>query len=834
MNLLLNEWGGAASRAGISILAQTAVLTLVLLTLEVITRGRLRATLRCALWMLVVLKVLLPPALSLPTGVAYWVGPWLVPPVRVSTPAEPRTSMAPAGTTKMDAQSGSVHSSDALVASVPQARLDAWGGLGLIWLTGTGVMLSWIIRRNRVVHRLVRGSHPASADQQRALEEAARRVGLRRWPQLRVTERIHSPAVCGLFRPVVLLPQGLVEKLSATALADVLLHELIHVHRHDLWLNLPQTWAVALWWWNPFVWLANARVASLREQAVDERVMLLRSGDPATYPATLVEVARHCVSGPALTLSLMGILESRRALRNRVERLLVSPLPSRAHLGATGWITVICGAFLLMPMAFARRVESGTGVISAGSTRPAINSEADLDEPTPATGLPQVYSTNETRVTSNSSHSGGWLGQQIIKTKLEGIIVPVFEFHDGTLADLVEYLEEQARAQDPEHKGLNFIINETETAPRVIDPASGREVTLGETSFRSLRPLLNTRLVDALDAMVALANRPLRYEVQDYAVVFSAPLPEVPELYTKTFQVGTNAFLIGLQAVMGVVLPAEADRKRGAAIQSAVRDFLRACGVKIPGPGVPGGTGVSGGMGRFVVTDPFANQPAVFFNDRTGVLFVRGTLADLDIVEKAIEAFKVAPPEIELEVRFFEVEPDTSLEIWAKYFTSDSESPTHAPVLTPTQVKRLMTDLEARSGTLSLGSAKVRTPAGQQAQISVIEKKTDPITGVVGQIRQLRPVLDVTPYLLIGDPSNRLKFVAQMHRVVRLAGQDWVAAQVSTIEFSTTFPTLDGHTVMMLADVGKPDASSEELRPIVVLITPLVVDPAGKSVGSDK
>lgn len=810
MNLLLNEWGGAASRAGISILAQTAVLTLVLLTLEVITRGRLRATLRCALWMLVVLKVLLPPALSLPTGVAYWVGPWLVSPVRVSTSAEPRTSMAPAGTTKMDAQSGSVHSSDALVASVPQARLDAWGGLGLIWLTGTGVMLSWIIRRNRVVHRLVRGSHPASPDQQRVLEEAARRVGLRRWPQLRVTERIHSPAVCGLFRPVVLLPQGLVEKLSATALADVLLHELIHVHRHDLWLNLPQTWAVALWWWNPFVWLANARVASLREQAVDERVMLLRSGDPATYPATLVEVARHCVSGPALTLSLMGILESRRALRNRVERLLVSPLPSRAHLGATGWITVICGAFLLMPMAFARRVESGTGVISAGSTRPAINSEADLDEPTLATGLPQVYSTNETRVTSNSSHSGGWLGQQIIKTKLEGITVPVFEFHDGTLADLVEYLEEQARAQDPEHKGLNFIINETETAPRVIDPASGREVTLGETSFRSLRPLLNTRLVDALDAMVALANRPLRYEVQDYAVVFSAPLPEVPELYTKTFQVGTNAFLAGILAVTGVVLPAEADRKRGAAIQVAVRDFFRACGVKIRGPGVPIGT------------DPLANQPAVFFNDRTGVLFVRGTLSDLDIIDKAVEALKVAPPEIELEARFFEVEPNTSQGILAEYFNGGADSTNQMPVLTPSQFKRMVTDLESRPGTLLRGVTRVRTLSARQARISVMEKKpvVDPMTGK-GRSFHLRPVLDVIPYLLSGNPSIQLELVAVMQKE-------------TSVVFSASLPALNGHTAVMLADVGKSDAASEKLRPIVVLITPILVDPAGKEGSSDK
>ncbi|HAB17435.1 MAG TPA: hypothetical protein DCE44_13415 [Verrucomicrobiales bacterium] len=61
------------------------------------------------------------------------------------------------------------------------------------------------------------------------------------------------------------------------------------------------------------------------------------------------------------------------------------------------------------------------------------------------------------------------------------------------------------------------------------------------------------------------------------------------------------------------------------------------------------------GLGLGGAVDPNANQKALFFNDRTGVLFVRATLSDLDIIEKAIEALNVAPPQIKLEAKFAQV-----------------------------------------------------------------------------------------------------------------------------------------------------------------------------------
>ena len=96
--------------------------------------------------------------------------------------------------------------------------------------------------------------------------------------QVKLTMNSMSPAVCGLFRPVILIPQSLVENFSDEQLRAVLLHELIHLRRRDVWVNFVQALLQIFYWWHPLVWLANARIRRVREEAVDDAVMLALAG----------------------------------------------------------------------------------------------------------------------------------------------------------------------------------------------------------------------------------------------------------------------------------------------------------------------------------------------------------------------------------------------------------------------------------------------------------------------------------------------------------------------------------------------------------------------------
>jgi len=86
-------------------------------------------------------------------------------------------------------------------------------------------------------------------------------------------------------------------------------------------------------------------------------------------------------------------------------------------------------------------------------------------------------------------------------------------------------------------------------------------------------------------------------------------------------------------------------------IQDLVRNFFISAGIDFATNQVQfGGGGQFGAAGG-----PTPARKAIFFNDRTGILFVRATLSDLDIIERAIQALNVDPPQVTIETRIAEI-----------------------------------------------------------------------------------------------------------------------------------------------------------------------------------
>jgi beta-lactamase regulating signal transducer with metallopeptidase domain len=345
---------------------QVALLVGALSVVDRLIRDRASAALRHGLWMLVVVKLLLPVDLLSPTAVAYWVAPWLASPeVRTAgVPAELETveAVVPSGSPSLEPKAPS--------ATPLRPRFELTGAMLLTWMTGAGVWGLLVLVRSRAVARRVRESAEAPEALQALLNETAAELGMRvSPPRLRLTETAQGPALCGLLRPVIVLPRGLGEQVEPQALRQVLQHELIHLQRRDLVWNLLQVCVQIAWWWNPLVWIANARIRALREAAVDEAVMLEPGSDD--YPATLVAVARHCAAPSRMPMAFLGILESGGRLEARVRRLLDRPLPRNARLGWVGWVTVLLAGVVFLPMGFARRVET--------LAPPALASKAPAD-----------------------------------------------------------------------------------------------------------------------------------------------------------------------------------------------------------------------------------------------------------------------------------------------------------------------------------------------------------------------------------------------------------------------------------------------------------------------
>jgi beta-lactamase regulating signal transducer with metallopeptidase domain len=744
---LLQDAGHATLNVVLSAVVQAAALALLIGAIDLAIGRRLRASLRQALWLLVVLKLIVPPSLELPTSAAYWIGRLALKPREIRA-----VSGLPPG---LSATWGMVPAEPPPLAPLHTYSLrrstDPTTVLLLLWLTGSVALAVVILRRQRRVQRLLRTASPATPELESLLAQASAEAGLSTTPRLLLTPENHSPAVCGLFRPTLLLPRSLAEGMRPEALHDVLLHEVIHVRRRDLWVNALQVAVQVLWWWNPIAWLANARVRVLRELAVDEQVQHLRAPhDPTAYPAALLEVARHCSAQPMLALSFVGILESSRSLKQRVERLLTRPTPTRPTLGGNGWITVLALALILVPMGFSRRVllvaannaapadavstpkslqieclpggrfQVGDQVLELAALTEELKRRSHADRnlvlslrsaPDAAMagildGVKAAQAAGITRINiqSDTAPSGGsapgaatpapYSGRDEIEAALASVKLSGLHFVATPLPEVIEELDVRSRAADPTGRGFHFIS--------AFEPAGTDEAP----RITWQQPIGDLPVTDILNRIVRSADRPLKYAVEDYAVVFqSAKRPEAPSLFNRRFKVAR------------LVLVPNLEREIGKAIGTNPPDAGAALGAYLARHGLS-----FTNIQRDVA--PPQDQPAIFYNDRTGILFVRATEPDLQKLETVLARINESTPQqIQLETRILDVSADASGKL---QLTSDTANIQTGPggssasfILRPADARKLMARLDAMPGVTQMAAPNIVTLSARQASIRI-------------------------------------------------------------------------------------------------------------------
>ena len=153
----LNAWGREAVLAALQLSLHLLVLTVALLLLDGWVRHRVRAALRYGLWMLIVVRLWLPPDLLSPTSVAYWVGPWLNPPRAEIAPLEWRFTLHEL----QEAMPLPMAVVPLALSAPPSLTIHAVLLLG--WLGGAALFAGWTWRGQRRVAGLVRSAGPAPA-----------------------------------------------------------------------------------------------------------------------------------------------------------------------------------------------------------------------------------------------------------------------------------------------------------------------------------------------------------------------------------------------------------------------------------------------------------------------------------------------------------------------------------------------------------------------------------------------------------------------------------------------------------------------------------------------
>ena len=127
-------------------------------------------------------------------------------------------------------------------------------------------------------------------------KSAAREIGLKRMPKIRVCTNGGTPSVMGLFKPMVILPQNFVDEYSPAEQKLVLAHELMHIKRRDLWAGFAALLFRAFNWPNPLVHIAAHYFRTDQEASCDSSVLNVMSGEQvrAQYMSAVVKTAKPC------------------------------------------------------------------------------------------------------------------------------------------------------------------------------------------------------------------------------------------------------------------------------------------------------------------------------------------------------------------------------------------------------------------------------------------------------------------------------------------------------------------------------------------------------------
>ena len=318
------------------------------------------------------------------------------PPVQAANPAisgapagagTPNASAAdaaakPGGATSPDGKTSNVAGVSESIATNTTSVPRAIAIVAAIWMVGVLLVLLRLAFGTWRVGQLARdGSRVEDGVWLSLTQRLANRLGVTRPLILLRGERLAVPVTWGIVYPAVLLPQD-ADTWSEERRRFVLVHEMAHVKRFDALTQLLAQISVAVFWFDPLVWLAAHQMRVEREHACDDYV--LRDGTaPSLYAGELLEMVRsigmpsHDRAAPAFAALAMA---RRSEFEGRMLAIL-DPRLDRHTLTRRGTLmTAVIVALLTLPLAALRPFQqpitpSAPSASSAPST-PSVASPA--------------------------------------------------------------------------------------------------------------------------------------------------------------------------------------------------------------------------------------------------------------------------------------------------------------------------------------------------------------------------------------------------------------------------------------------------------------------------
>jgi beta-lactamase regulating signal transducer with metallopeptidase domain len=262
------------------------------------------------LWLLILLRLILPPDFSLPFSAVNIIK-------QVSPEFEPVKMIHP---DRNEINAGDIHHppESPLSSHIIRNRI-----IFCLYITGFFIFLFIYIRRILFYRYLKGKALPVDNDDLVfLLDKWKKQFKIKKNIELRSTSDNISPFVIGYFKPVIIIPDSIIEQQDQKILETIIAHEIAHIKCCDtFWVKIQYIISI-LYFFHPLVWYINNRINQIREYFCDAMVVSKNVIPPSVYAKSLLEIMRQNQFKNYEPIPVPVLKHEKRRLKTRIENII--------------------------------------------------------------------------------------------------------------------------------------------------------------------------------------------------------------------------------------------------------------------------------------------------------------------------------------------------------------------------------------------------------------------------------------------------------------------------------------------------------------------------------
>jgi beta-lactamase regulating signal transducer with metallopeptidase domain len=197
-----------------------------------------------------------------------------------------------------------------------------FAGSFFIWIMGTFIFLTIYLKKLIRFHVIVKKANIVeNQNTQAILQEWCAQLKIKLKVRLVSSGQYLSPFTVGIIKPIIYLPQRTIDLENINHLESIIAHEICHIKRVDnLWIKL-QSLLQIVYFFNPVVWYINSKISLSRECICDNMVLSSKKISAEIYGNGIMTVLKLNLFGAEGINVLPGFGSQRKKLMYRLNNL---------------------------------------------------------------------------------------------------------------------------------------------------------------------------------------------------------------------------------------------------------------------------------------------------------------------------------------------------------------------------------------------------------------------------------------------------------------------------------------------------------------------------------